>query len=245
MDIHIQVRDEKVVVDSRQKNHHAEFKNLLGKIPNGTVVAIGQSLQDLIRENPQNQEKFREEVKFEPIYTSSGVGLDNLHFFIEYLMMKLRNQRNFLSMFMTEPVICTLDLPDYETINEDVRKQFEFTLTKFVARELTVNRQQKGWEKWQRRLLEFSRPILLLTWPVLWYVIVLLIAPFISGLGLGIWVIYILAFFALYYFAVVLRVLILKNLLPHDLIRSELLSPRVGLGRFGVFLVGKLFSENK
>jgi hypothetical protein len=243
VDLQIQVRDGMIVVDSRYKDHHRELKNIQGLIPNGTVVAIGQNLADLIRENPQNADKFREEVKFEPLYTSSARGLDNLFFFIELQILQLRRGKGVFSRLVNpESISCSLDLPDYESIDEDVRKPFEFSLTKFVVRELKINGKVKGWERWHRQVLEISRPIFLMVWPVLWYLSVLLIYPILSGLGLAIWIFYIAVFFALYYFVILLRVLILKNFLPHDLLRSEMLSPRIGLGKFGQFMVEKFFN---
>lgn len=244
-DIQVQVHDGKIVIISHQKNYRREFKNMQGKIPNGTIVAIGQNLADLIRENPQNADKFREEVKFEPLYTASTQGLDNLHFFIEFQILQLRNRRSLVSRLINpESIVCSLELPDYESMDENVRKPFEFSLTKFVVRELKVNNVHKGWEKWQRRVLEISRPILLLAWPLLWYLFVIFISRYMDSLGLTIiWVVYILAFVAIYFFVVLLRVLLLKNILPHDLIRSELLNPRVGVGKFGVFLVNKFFEK--
>jgi hypothetical protein len=247
IDLQIRIQDEKIIVDSPQKNHHQEYKNLLG-MANGRVVSIGQSLDDLIKENPQNEDKFREEVKFEPIYIPSSNDLDNLQFFLEYQVVQLRNMdaagaRLVSRLINSNSILYSLDLPNYENIKESVRHQFEFSLTKYVVHELRINQVSAGWEKWQRRVLEASRPILLLAWPILWYFFVLWISQYISSTGFMIWFVYIAAFFAIYYLVVLLRVLILKKILPRDLIRSELLSPRVGHGKFGVFVAHKFFDN--
>jgi hypothetical protein len=57
MDIQVRVDKEKIFVDIPQKGEQHEFKNLLG-LANGRVVSIGQSLADLIMENPQNEDNF-------------------------------------------------------------------------------------------------------------------------------------------------------------------------------------------
>jgi hypothetical protein len=91
-------------------------------------------------------------------------------------------------------------------------------------------------------VLEMSRPVLLFFWPLLWYLFVAFMSRYVEALGLSVsWIIYIAAFAVFYYFAVLLRILILKNILPHDLLKSELLSPRVRMGKFGAFLANKLF----
>jgi hypothetical protein len=242
VDIQIRIRDGKIFVDADQKNYQREFKNLLGLIANSRIVSVGQSLDDLIKENPQNEDKFREEVTFEPLYTASAHGLDNLQFFVEFVVMQLRQGNTLFSRLRPEAITCRLEIPDYESIDEDIRKLFEFSLTKFVVRELRINDGLRGWEKWHRVVLEMSRPVLLFLWPLLWYLFVAFMSRYVEYLGLSVsWIIYIAAFAVFYYFAVLLRVLILKNILPHDLLKSELLSPRVRMGKFGAFLANKLF----
>jgi hypothetical protein len=242
VDLQIRIRDGKIFVDSAQKDCRQEFRNLLGLIANSRIVSVGQSLEDLIKENPHNEDKFREEVKFEPLYTASAQGLDNLQFFVEFIVMQLRKRNTLFSRLKPEVITCALEIPDYESIDKGMRELFEFSLTKFVVRELKVNNVLRGWEKWHRVVLETSRPLLLFIWPLLWYLFVIFMSRYVDYLGLAVsWGIYIASFAALYYFAVLLRILILKAILPHDLIRSELLSPRVRMGKFGVFLVNKLF----
>jgi hypothetical protein len=94
MNMHLQVRvdKEKIFVDIPQKGEQHKFKNLLG-LANGRVVSIGQSLADLIMENPQNEDKFREEVKFEPLYTASAEGLERLHLFLDFQRHQLNAAR--------------------------------------------------------------------------------------------------------------------------------------------------------
>jgi len=243
VEIKIQISGDKIVVDAPQKEYHHEFKNTLARIPSGAVIAIGQSLADLVKENPHNEEKFRAEVEFAPIYNASPKGLETLLFFLEFLATKLRRGRGLYARFLdSEALVYDLDLPAYESIDETARKQFEFSLTKFVVRGLTINAEVRGWEKWQRQVLEISRPAFLLAWPFLWYLFVLIVAPLAAGLGFGGWLIYLAGLLAIYYFVILLRVLVLKSFLPRDLLRSEMLSPRLGMGKFGVYVAGKFLT---
>ncbi len=245
MEIKILVDGNRIVVDAPQKEYHHEFKNTLATIPNGMVIALGQSLDDLIKENPHNENKFRDEVTVVPLYTASAIGLDNLTLLLEYQVRLLRNRMGFFSRILScNVVLCHLELPDYEKIDERAQRQFEFSAIRFVVRDLTINNEAKGWEKWQRYVLEISRFVFLLIGTFLWYLFVVSIAQLMLNLGMGRWVIYLLGLFAIYYFVVLLRVLFLRSFLPHDLLRSEMLSPRIGLGKFGIFLVKNFFRNN-
>jgi hypothetical protein len=240
IDVQIQIRDEKIIVDSPQKNHHQEYKNVLG-MANGRVVSIGQSLDDLIKENPQNEDKFREEVKFEKLYTPSAEGLEKLHLFLGYQKHQLSVAR--IPFSNSKSINLTLDLPKYESIDASARNQFEFSLTKFVVRTLTINNDLKGWQKWQRWTLELSRFLSLLVWPFLWYWFVLSIAFMVENLGVGRWLVYLAGLFVIYYLLLFMKTFILKFFLPHDLLRGELLSPSMGMGKYGKFLVEKLLDK--
>ncbi|MBM4426558.1 MAG: hypothetical protein FJ031_04895 [Chloroflexi bacterium] len=237
IDVQIQIRDEKIIVDAPQKNHHQEYKNVLG-MANGRVVSIGQSLDDLIKENPQNEDKFREEVKFEKLYTPSAEGLEKLHLFLSYQKHQLSAARS--PFFSSKSINLILDLPKYENIDARARNQFEFSLTKFVVRTLTINNDLKGWQNWQRWTLEAGRFLSLLMWPFLWYWFVLSTAFLMEGLGVGRWLVYLAGLFVIYYLLLFMKTFILKFFLPHDLLRGELLSPSMGMGKYGKFLVEKL-----
>lgn len=240
IDLQIRIQDEKIIVDSPQKNHHQEYKNLLG-MANSRVVSIGQSLDDLIKENPQNEDKFREEVKFEPLYTPSAEGLEKLHLFLSYQRHQLSVVRT--PFFNSKSIDLILDLPKYESIDAGARNQFEFSLTKFVVRTLAINNDLKGWQKWQRWTLELSRFLSLLIWPFLWYWFVLSIAFMVENLGVGRWLVYLAGLFVIYYLLLFMKTFILKFFLPHDLLRGELLSPSMGMGKYGKFLVEKLLDQ--
>lgn len=240
IDVQIQVRDEKIIVDAPQKNHHQEYKNLLG-MANGRVVSIGRSLDDLIKENPQNEDKFREEVEFERLYTPSAEGLEKLHLFLSYQKHQLSTAKT--SFFNSKSIDLTLDLQKYESIDTNARDQFEFSLTKFVVRTLTINNELKGWKNWQRWSLELSRFLSLLAWPFLWYWFVLSIAFLVENLGIGRWLVYLAGLFLIYYLLLLIKTFILKFFLPHDLLRGELLSPSMGMGKYGKFLVEKLLNK--
>lgn len=240
MDIQVRVDKEKIFVDIPQKGEQHEFKNLLG-LANGKVVSMGQSLADLIMENPQNEDKFREEVKFEPLYTASAEGLERLHLFLDFQRHQLNAARN---LFLTSKSIdLILELPKYESVDENVRNQFEFSLTKFVAKKLTINNDLKGWKKWQRWTLEISRFMSLLALPFLWFWFVLSIAYLVKNFGVGIWLVYLVAFFVIYYLLLFIRTFILKFFIPHDLLRCELLRPDMGMGKYGKFLVKKMLDK--
>lgn len=236
VDFQVRVRDEKIILDIPQKSIHREFKNLLGRA-NGRVVALGQSLEDLIRENPENEDKFRTEVKFEPLYTASAVGLEQLHLFLDF--QKHQFHRAGIPFFTSKSINLELELPGYEGIDENARSPFEFLLTKLMARNLTINKKLKGWKNWQRQLLETSRFLFLLMWSFLWYWFVLAIASLMENPGFGRWIIYLAALFGIYYLLIFLRVAALKFILPHDLLKGELL----GMGKYGKFLVKKLFES--
>ncbi len=237
VEVKVQVRIDKILVDAPQKEVHQEFRNTLATIPSGAVVAIGQSLADLIKEKPHNAEKFREELTFSPIYASNEKGLQNLLFFLEYLAVKLRKGGMFSRISSSNLLAFQLELPEYEKIEISTRQQFEFAVMKFIAGELTINNDAKGWEKWQRRVLEVSRPAFLLAWPFLWYFFVLFVASLTEGLGLLRWLFYLAGLFASYYLLMLFRVLALKLFLPVDLLKSELLSPKMGMGKFGAWVV--------
>lgn len=240
IDVQIQIRDEKIIVAAPQQDHHQEYKNVLG-MANGRVVSIGQSLNDLIKENPQNEDKFREEVKFEKLYTPSAEGLEKLHLFLSYQKHQLSAVR--IPFFNSKSINLTLDLPKYESIDASARNQFEFSLTKFVVRSLTINNDLKGWQNWQRWTLEASRLLSLLVWPFLWYWFVLSIVFLVENLGVGRWLVYLAGLFVIYYLLLFIRTFILKFFLPHDLLRGELLSPSMGMGKYGKFLVEKLLDK--
>ena len=237
VEIKVQVRSDKILVNAPQKEFQQEYRNTLATISSGAVVAIGQSLADLIRENPHNAEKFREELTFSPIYASNEKGLQNLLFFLEYLAVKLRKGGMFSRIFSSNSLVFQLELPEYENIEISTRQQFEFVATKFVSGELTINNDAKGWQKWQRRVLEISRPAFLLAWPFLWYFFVLFVASLTEGLGLLRWLFYLAGIFVIYYVLMLFRVLALKLFLPLDLLKSELLSPKMGMGKFGAWVV--------
>jgi hypothetical protein len=240
MDFQVRVDHEKIFMGIPQKGEQREFKNVLG-LANGRVVSIGQSLDDLIKENPQNEDKFREEVKFEPLYTASAEGLENLHLFLSFQKHQLNAARNrFLN---SKSINLTLDLPKYESIDASARDQFEFSLTKFVVRTLTINNDLKGWKNWQRWTLELSRHLSFLVWPFLWYWFVLSIAFLVENLGVGRWLVYLAGLLVAYYLLLFIRTFILKFFLPHDLLRGELLSPNMSMGKYGRFLVEKLLDK--
>jgi hypothetical protein len=228
VDIRIQVHDEKIMVESKQKGYRTNLKNLLGSISSGMVVAIGQSLEDLIRENPHNEDKFKEEVKFEQLYTPSAKGLENIQFFLAYQAVQLGKQRSFLSrMFGSESLICDLELPGYEQIDEDVRKQFEYSMTKSAVRELRVNSVPVGWETWQRSLLTFTRSLLPFLVFLVWYGFLVMTSQYIDSLLLILFV-WAISLAACYYLMAFLRIFLLKQFLPHDLLVSEL-KDRIGI----------------
>ncbi|MDP1545871.1 MAG: hypothetical protein Q8L87_07600 [Anaerolineales bacterium] len=240
MDLQVRVDNEKIIVDIPQKGEQREFKNVLG-LANGRVVSIGQSLADLIRENPQNEKKFREEVKFEPLYTASAEGLERLHLFLSFQKHQLSAAR--IPLFNSRSINLILDLPKYESIDENARNQFEFSLTKFVVKKLTINNDLKGWKNWQRWTLEISRSMSLLVWPFLWYWFILSIAFLMESLGIGRWLVYLAGLFVIYYLLLFIRTFILRFFLPHDLLRGELLSPSMGMGKYGKFLVKRLIDK--
>jgi hypothetical protein len=240
IDVQVQIRDEKIIVDSPQKNHHQEYKNVLG-MANGRVISIGQSLDDLIKENPQNEDKFREEVKFEKLYTPSAEGLEKLHLFLSFQKHQLSAAR--VSFLNSKSIDLILDLPKYESIDASARNQFEFSLTKFVVKKLTINNDLKGWKSWQRWTLEAVRFLSLLVWPFLWYWFVLSTAFLMESLGVGRWLVYLAGLFVIYYLLLFMKTFILKFFLPHDLLRGELLSPSMGMGKYGKFLVEKLLDK--
>jgi hypothetical protein len=228
VDIRIQVHDEKIMVESKQKGYRTNLKNLLGSISSGMVVAIGQSLEDLIRENPHNEDKFKEEVKFEQLYTPSAKGLENIQFFLAYQAVQLGKQKNLLSrMFGSESLICDLELPGYEQIDEDVRKQFEYSMTKSAVRELRVNSVPVGWETWQRSLLAFTRSLLPFLVFLVWYGFLVMTNQYIDSLLLILFV-WAISLAACYYLMAFLRIFLLKQFLPHDLLVSEL-KDRIGI----------------
>jgi hypothetical protein len=148
-------------------------------------------------------------------------------------------------MFSSNSIAFRLELPDYEKIEVAARQQFEFVATKFVAGELTINNDAKGWEKWHRRVLEASRPAFLIAWPFLWYFFVLFVASLTEGLGVWRWLIYLAGLLAIYYALLLLRVLFLKVFLPLDLLKSELLNPKMGMGKFGAWVVERFLKENQ
>ena len=224
VDIRIQVHDEKIMVESKQKGYRINLKNSLGSISSGMVVAIGQSLEDLIRENPHNEDKFKEEVKFEQLYTPSAKGLENMQFFLAYQAVQLGKQRSFLSrMFGSESLICDLELPGYEQIDEDVRKQFEYSMTKSAVRELRINSVPVGWEVWQRSLLAFTRSLLPFLVFLVWYGFLVMTSQYVYSLHLvWIFLVWVLSLAACYYLMIFIRTFLLKQFLPHDLLVSEL-----------------------
>mgnify|MGYP006322936183 FL=1 len=242
VDIRIQVSDGKIMVESKQKGYHLNLKNTLGSIPSGMVVAIGQSLEDLIRENPHNAGKFKEEVKFEQLYTASAKGLENLQFFFAYQAVQLGKQKNLLGrLFGSEALICNLELPDYEKIDEDVRKQFEYTMTKSAVRELRINTVSVGWEVWQRSLLGLTRSLLPLLVFLVWYLFLMMTSQYIYSLHLAfillVWVISLVSFYFLMMF---IRTFLLKRFLPQDLIVSELRDRSGVLGKLELRLFERL-----
>lgn len=245
VDIRIQVANEKITVESKQKEYRVNLKNSLGSISSGMVVAIGQTLDDLIRENPHNADKFKEEVKFEQLYTPSAKGLENIQFLLAYQTMQLSKKKNLLGrLFGSDSLICDLELPGYEQIDADVRKQFEYSMTKSAVRELTINAIPVGWEGWQRSLLAFTRSLMPLLVFLVWYSFLVMTSQYIYSLHL-IWIflIWVLSLAACYYLMAFLRILLLRQFLPHDLLRCEILSSRIGSGKFGVFLIGKLLEK--
>ena len=244
IEVKIQVRNEKIQVDAPQSGFHQEFKNTLATIPNGSVVAIGQSLAELIRENPHNEEKFREDLKFLPIYAVSEKGLQNLLFFLEFIAIKLRKGRGMFSrLSASNSLVLQIELPNYENMDILSRQQFEFTATKFIVNGLTINGETKGWGKWQRRVLEISRPVFLLLWPLLWYFFVLFVAPLTESLGVLRWAFYRAGLFLICYGVAFLRMFVLRQILPIDLLKSELLNPRMGNGKFGDWVVDKFLTD--
>lgn len=238
VDIRIQVADEKITVESKQKGYRVNLKNMLGSISSGMVVAIGQSLDDLIRENPHNADKFKEEVKFEQLYTASAKGLENIQFFLAYQAMQLSKQRNFLSrLFGSESLICDLELPGYEQIDEDVRKQFEYSMTKSAVRELRINAGSVGWEPWQRSLLAFTRSLLPFFVFLVWYGFLVMTSQFVYSLHLvWIFLIWVLSLAACYYLMLFIRAFLLRRFLPHDLLISELKDRSGILGKLEIRL---------
>jgi hypothetical protein len=68
-------------------------------------------------------------------------------------------------------------------------------------------------------------------------------APLVKIFGFGIWLVYLAAFFVIYYLLLFIRTFILKFFLPHDLLRGELLTPNMGMGKYGKFLVERLFDK--
>lgn len=224
VDIRIQVANEKITVESKQKEYRVNLKNSLGSISSGMVVAIGQSLDDLIRENPHNADKFKEEVKFEQLYTPSAKGLENIQFLLAYQAMQLSKKKNLLSrLFGSDSLICNLELPGYEQINADVRKQFEYSLTKSVVRELRVNTISAGWEAWQRNLLTLTRAFLPFLVFLVWYVLLMITSQFLNALHVFlILLVWVVSLAACYYLMAFIRILLLRRFLPQDLLVSEL-----------------------
>lgn len=224
VDIRIHVRDGNITVESKQKGYRINLKNTLGNISSGMVVAIGQSLDDLIRENPHNEDKFKEEVKFEQLYTASAKGLENMQFFLAYQAVQLGKQRNFLSrLFGSESLICDLELPGYEQIDEDVRKQFEYSTTKSAVRDLRINAVSVGWEVWQRSLLAFTRSLLPFLVFLVWYGFLVMTSQYVYSLHwIWIFLIWVLSLAACYYLMVFIRTFLLRRFFPQDLLVSEL-----------------------
>jgi hypothetical protein len=224
VDIRIQVANEKITVESKQKEYRVNLKNSLGSISSGMVVAIGQTLDDLIRENPHNADKFKEEVKFEQLYTPTAKGLENIQFLLAYQAMQLSKKKNLLGrLFGSDSLICDLELPGYEQIDADVRKQFEYSLIKSVVRELRVNMISAGWEAWQRNLLALTRAFLPFLVFLVWYVSLMITSQFLNALHVFlILLVWVVSLAACYYLMAFIRILLLRRFLPQDLLVSEL-----------------------
>jgi hypothetical protein len=247
VDIRIQVHDEKIMVESKQKGYRVNLKNMLGSISSGMVVAIGQSLDDLIRENPHNADKFKEEVKFEQLYTPSAKGLENIQFLLAYQTMQLSKKKNLLSrLFGSDSLICNLELPGYEQIDADVRKQFEYSLFQMGVSNIWINNKINDWKILHRLVLKFSRVILPFAGILLWYGFVLVVDQYKNlinwALVLFIWV---MSFVVFYYLSILIRILILRNFLPHDLLRIETLDQDKLFGRNLVRLLMSLLNEER
>jgi hypothetical protein len=245
VDIRIQVANEKITVESKQKEYRVNLKNSLGSISSGMVVAIGQSLDDLIRENPHNADKFKEEVKFEQLYTPTAKGLENIQFLLAYQAMQLSKKKNLLGrLFGSDSLICNLELPGYEQIDADVRKQFEYSMTKSAVRELTINAIPVGWEGWQRSLLAFTRSLMPLLVVLVWYGFLVMTSQYIYSLHL-IWIflIWVLSLAACYYLMAFLRILLLRQFLPQDLLISELKDRSDIFGKLEFHLFSGLFKR--
>jgi hypothetical protein len=159
--------------------------------------------------------------------------------------VQLGKQKNLLSrLFGSESLICSLELPDYEQIDEDVRKQFEYSLIKSAVRELTINAVPVGWEAWQRSLLALTRSSLPFLALLAWYVSLLMTSQYLYSLHwalmLFVWMISLAAF---YYLMMLIRILLLRPFLPRDLLRSELKDRGSGIGKLGLNLFQDLLKR--
>jgi len=250
IDVEIQFHGEKILVNSKQKNYHREYKNVIAFGSDNKIVAIGQTLDELIAENPQYEDRFKKEVKFEPLYTADRDGLEKVFIFIIYESTKILHGEMILSRLLNlYSLTCFLELPDYEKISKDFRNHFEYLLLKNGISELYINGLIGGWKKWQRNTLKLSNFVTQVLSFLLWFMFMIITNQYKGlwdwnlGLLALVFFIFIMSIPIIYYFLVLIRILILRTFLPLDLLRLELAEQGKGFEKVWTRFLTSLLDE--
>lgn len=227
-DVEIQIRGEKILINSPQKSYHLEQKNLIAFDRDNKIVAIGQSQDELIIETPQYEDVLRNEIRFEPLYTENDMGLEKLFVFMVYELTRISSGEMILARLLRiNSPTCYFVLPNYEKIDKEARKQFEYLLFQEGVEQVYINGISRGWNKLQRTIIKLSNFVVVPLWLLLWYLFNSIITQYNISWDVALVILTSgISLFIIYYFLTLIRILILRTFLPHDLLRLDLLSQR-------------------
>jgi hypothetical protein len=130
IDIEISFVKDKVYFHSPDGRIHRTLSNLMGLDQQNKFASLGQSQEDMLKAGPQNAERIRRELHFEPIYEPSRgyVDLGKVAACLRYELTRVSTELKRPPIFRTWLDAYSIDLwlPEFEFLDRDARADFVF-----------------------------------------------------------------------------------------------------------------------